>query len=104
MRVEPPLSDGATLEDRLTTLARFLSERGYIAQWEKNEKGYYLHANNCPYRDISREHTEVCVMDLTTIARVLGVVPERISWTAAGENCCTYHIPFPATQPQAAPQ
>jgi predicted ArsR family transcriptional regulator len=94
---EVPLAPGgASFEDRLTTLVKFMNDKGYIAQWEKNDSGYYLHANNCPYRDISRDHTQVCVMDLTLISDVLGLVPERISWTAAGENSCTYHIPAQA--------
>jgi len=48
-----------------------LNERGYIAKWEKADDGYYLHTNNCPYRDISRDHTEVCVMDMTLISDLL---------------------------------
>jgi predicted ArsR family transcriptional regulator len=88
-----------TMEERLAYVASFLNDRGYIAQWEKNDDGYLLRTNNCPYRDVSRDHTQVCIMDMTLISDFLGVVPERISWTAAGENSCTYHIPFQAIPP-----
>jgi predicted ArsR family transcriptional regulator len=96
----PQSPDGQTFEERLTRVASLLNDKGYVAKWEKTNDGYYLHANNCPYRDISRDHTEVCVMDMTLISDLLGTVPERISWTAGGENSCTYHIPLQAAQPQ----
>lgn len=87
-----------TIEERLGYVVGFLNDRGYIAKWEKNANGYYLHTANCPYRDISLDHSEVCMMDMTLISDFLGTVPERISWTAAGENNCTYHIPFQSIQ------
>jgi DeoR family suf operon transcriptional repressor len=81
-------------EERLAYVVGFLNDRGYIANWEKNDDGYFLHTTNCPYRDVSRDHTEVCMMDMTLISDFLGLVPERISWTVAGENSCTYHVPL----------
>lgn len=88
----PGLTEGP-FEERLSHVVGVLNDRGYIAKWEKNADGYLLHTNNCPYRDVSRDHSEVCTMDMTLISDLLGVVPERILWTAAGENSCTYHIP-----------
>ena len=87
------------MEERLAYVAGFLNDRGYIAQWEKNADGYFLRTNNCPYRDVSRDHVQVCMMDMTLISDFLGVVPERISWTAAGENSCVYHVPLQAIPP-----
>jgi predicted ArsR family transcriptional regulator len=37
-------------------------------------------------------------MDMTIISDFLGLVPERIAWTAAGENSCTYHVPLGLSQ------
>jgi predicted ArsR family transcriptional regulator len=91
-----PIS-GETFEQRLTRIVKFLNEKGYIAKWEKSDsEGYYLHAGNCPYHDVSHNHSEVCVMDMTLISSLLGVVPERVSWMSAGEDCCSYHIPLQA--------
>jgi len=95
-----PGSLGGIFEERLTRVVDILNDRGYIAKWEKNGSGYCLRTNNCPYRDVSRDHTEACLMDMTLISDFLGVVPERISWTAAGENSCTYHVPFQMIPPQ----
>jgi DeoR family suf operon transcriptional repressor len=94
----PGLVDGR-FEERLARVVDLLNARGYIARWEKNDDGYSLRTNNCPYRDVSRDHTEVCLMDMTLISDFLGLIPERISWTAAGENSCVYHIPFQMIPP-----
>ncbi len=87
--------DGETFEQRLGRVVDFLNTKGYVAKWEKIDEGYFLHTNNCPYRDVSRNNSEVCVMDMTLISNLLGTVPERVSWTAAGEYSCSYRIPVP---------
>jgi len=87
-------ADGETLEQRLSRLVDFLNSKGYIAQWEKVDDSYYLHVNNCPYRDVSREHVQICVMDMTLVSKLLDAAPERISWMAAGEYRCSYRIPI----------
>jgi predicted ArsR family transcriptional regulator len=86
---------GESMEQRLTRLVAFLNQKGYIARWEESQQadGYYLHTTNCPYHDVSLNHSQTCVMDLTMISEFLGTVPERVSWMAAGEFDCTYHIP-----------
>lgn len=88
---------GELMEQRLNRLVNFLNQKGYIAKWEKAQEnnGYYLHTTNCPYHDISHNHTQICVMDMTLISELLGTVPERVSWMTAGEFDCTYHIPTP---------
>jgi predicted ArsR family transcriptional regulator len=93
----PKPVNGETFEQRLTRVVNFLNQKGYIAKWEKTEgDGYYLRTSNCPYHDVSQDHSQVCVMDMTLISDLLGTVPERVSWLAAGEYTCSYHIPIPA--------
>ena len=86
---------GEPIEPRLNRLITFLNSKGYIAKWEKAQAndGYYVHTTNCPYHDVSHHHSQVCVMDMTLISELLGIVPERVSWMSAGEFDCTYHIP-----------
>ena len=93
----PKPVNSETFEQRLTRAVNFLNQKGYIAKWEKaGSEGYYLHTSNCPYHDISQNHSQVCLMDMTLISGLLGTVPERMSWLAAGEYTCSYHIPTPA--------
>ncbi len=94
----PKPIEGEPIEQRLTRLVNFLNQKGYVAKWDhaQDGDGYYLHTTNCPYHDISHNHTQVCVMDMTLISELLGTVPERRTWMTAGEFDCTYHIPRPA--------
>jgi DeoR family suf operon transcriptional repressor len=94
----PRRIEGEPMEQRLGRLVNFLNSKGYLAKWDKAQEsdGYYLRTTNCPYHDISHNHTQVCVMDMTLIAELLGTVPERVSWMTAGEYECTYHIPSSA--------
>ena len=99
----PKPVNGETFEQRLTRVVSFLNQKGYIAKWEKADSdGYYLHTSNCPYHDVSQNHSQVCLMDMTLISDLLGTVPERMSWLAAGEYSCSYHIPAPATPATAS--
>ncbi len=93
----PRPAEGEPMTQRLERAVQFFNSKGYIAKWEKGPDGFFLNTNNCPYRDVSRSNTEVCVMDMTVISDLLGVIPERISWTAAGDNGCTYRIPSDGT-------
>jgi len=82
-----------SLEERLTMAARFLSERGYLARWERqDEGGYLLHMFNCPYDGLSAEHGELCEMDSFLISKLLDLTPRRIMQAAAGHYHCTYLI------------
>ncbi len=79
---------------RLNQVVGYLTEQGYNASWDKNEKGYILHAGNCPYHHLAVEHRELCEMDTHMIAQLLGgVLPRRIKHMASGDESCAYLIP-----------
>ncbi len=89
----PPPKEGQTLEERLTEVVEFLSKKGYLPRWERNEQGdYLLHIFNCPYAGVSEEHPELCQMDATLAQILLGTTPERLCRMAAGDLRCTYRI------------
>jgi len=80
-------------EERLAVVTRFLSEKGYLARWERRDGGgYLLHTFNCPYDGLSEEHRELCEMDLLLISKLLKLTPRRVAHAAAGDYCCTYLI------------
>jgi predicted ArsR family transcriptional regulator len=79
------------LEIRLPAATKFLNELGYMARWEQNDNGdYLLHVANCPYEEVSQQDQQVCSIDMTLLTQLLGVSPERISWSAQGDQDCTY--------------
>jgi predicted ArsR family transcriptional regulator len=101
-----------TLEERLERVTGFLTERGYLARWNLASSddddsgksvGYLLHKHNCPYSDVSTEHSELCLMDQALINALLGQPCERINSMAENGGCCTYRIGVEAS-PESGPK
>jgi DeoR family transcriptional regulator, suf operon transcriptional repressor len=86
----PPGEAGQTFEERLDQVSDFLDQQGFLSRWEKTDDGYVLMNVNCPYRRVSRQHGEVCILDTELIRRLLGVEPERLSSMRAGEAACAF--------------
>jgi predicted ArsR family transcriptional regulator len=86
-----PRKDG--VEARLTAVTDFLNELGYMARWEQQEDGdYALHVANCPYEAVSHQDHQICTIDMTLLTCLLGTSPQRISWSAQGDQDCSYLI------------
>jgi predicted ArsR family transcriptional regulator len=89
----PVLKEHQSLEERLTEVVAFLSQKGYLPRWEQDADGrYLLHISNCPYAGVSDEHPELCQMDATLAEILLGHTPQRLSRMADGDLRCTYRI------------
>ncbi len=84
----PPAGQG--FEERLNQAMAFLHEQGFLSRWEKAGDGYIIRNVNCPYREVSREHDEVCIMDTEILTKLLGVAPQRLSSMRAGEPTCSF--------------
>ena len=90
MADEAPLpQEDQDFEDRLDQAASFLEELGFIFRWEQTDKGYILTNINCPYRHVTRDHPEICVMDTVLLSRLLEVEPERLSSLRTGDPACS---------------
>ncbi len=91
LAAEAPLpTPGQTFEDRLDQVTDFLEGQGFLARWEKTEEGYVLINSNCPYHQVSRKHTEPCVMDEELLTLLLGVTPQRLSNQRLENAPCRY--------------
>jgi predicted ArsR family transcriptional regulator len=86
----PPADEDQSFEDRLDQVSDFLEDQGFLSRWEETDEGYVLTNVNCPYRRVSRQHGEVCLLDTELIRRLLGVEPERLSSMRAGEATCAF--------------
>jgi DeoR family suf operon transcriptional repressor len=95
-----PLLNG-TLEARLESVIKYLSQHGYEASWEPCPDGYLLRMYNCPYRGISSGHEELCGMDFRLVAGLVGIVPRRLARIAAKDESCVYLIPTASDSRQA---
>ncbi len=86
----PPAVEGQTFEERLAEVVGFMEEQGFLSRWEKTDAGYVLTNINCPYRYVSREHDEVCIIDTEILTKLLKVLPQRISSMRSGEPSCSF--------------
>jgi predicted ArsR family transcriptional regulator len=86
----PAPTPGQTFEDRLTQVVDFMEEQGFISRWEETDQGYVITNLSCPYRYVTREHGEVCIMDTELLSNLLNVVPQRLSSMREGEPACTF--------------
>ena len=89
-REAPPPMEGQEFEERLSQAMDFMHEQGFLSRWEKVGDGYIITNINCPYRHVTREHDEVCIMDTEILTKLLGVAPQRLSSMRAGEPTCSF--------------
>ena len=90
----PPVRRGARAETRhaLRRAVDFLSERGYLAQWEKANGEYALHVCNCPYRQVAFTHRQVCDMDVALLGELVAA-PMKMSHCLASQDArCTFIV------------
>jgi predicted ArsR family transcriptional regulator len=92
----PPPVPGQTFEERLDQVTIFLETKGFLFRWEKSDEGYVMSNTNCPYRNVTQEHAEVCAMDAILIDRLLGVESQQISNLQEGDDACTSLLVAPS--------
>lgn len=86
----PPAREGQSFEDRLDQVSEFLEGQGFVSRWNKTDEGYVLTSVNCPYSRISREHGDICIMDLELLHGLLGVKPHRVGETHDADAPCRF--------------
>lgn len=88
----PPARPDQSPEERLDQVVQFLREKGFFARWETEGKRFAIQVFTCPYRQVAREHNEVCNLDIQLIGRMLNTEPVQASCMAKGDERCTYYI------------
>lgn len=86
----PPPVPGQSFEERLEQVTGFLGQQGFLTRWEETDEGYVITNINCPYRRVSRDHGELCIMDTEMIGQLMGVEPTRLSGARSGETPCKF--------------
>ena len=87
------LSD-RVLADRVATLAKLLSNEGYLAEYEQeDERTFWLREHNCAVHDVANEFTAACASELTFLQAVLpDAIITREHHMMGGELMCSYRI------------
>lgn len=93
----PPAVPGEGWEARFRRVVSFLNDKGYMANYQKNDDGYSLRIANCPYRVVAQAHAQLCKVDITLIAQLLDAAPRRSSHMAGGQEACTFHLTVSAS-------
>jgi predicted ArsR family transcriptional regulator len=91
----PPPKENQTFEERLDEVIAFLAEKGFVVDWEAQGNNYMIHAYSCPYRQVVKDHAEVCLLDKQIISSMLNTTPTRIACLASDDHHCTYRISKP---------
>ncbi len=81
----PALRPGTSCESRMKRASKFLSQRGYMARWEKSNGDLQLSVCNCPFRQVALEHREICEMDIAMIGALLDA-PARMTHCIANQD------------------
>jgi len=88
----PAAIPNESFEQKLDGIVGFLNQKGYVARWEHSADGILVHTCNCPYEGLADSHPELCSLDMTLIAALTGLIPDRVSHMAQGEQSCSYLI------------
>jgi predicted ArsR family transcriptional regulator len=91
----PPSRPGCSPEERLNQLTQFLRDLGFTARWRREGNDYVIRLATCPYRQVAREHSQVCRLDMQIIKDMLNVDPIQVACIASGDEHCVYHISQP---------
>ncbi len=91
------------LEERVAALVELLGEEGFMARWERAERGYRLTEYNCPYFHIGQRHPEVCRFDQSLISTVLEAPVEKDTCLLNGDSYCTFTIQVDVISPDTIP-
>lgn len=83
---------GLPMEARMAALVELLGEEGFMAQWERAERGYRLTEYNCPYFHVGQHHPEVCRFDQSLISNMLEAAVEKDACVLNGDPCCSFTI------------
>ncbi len=91
----PVPADNQPFEERLEEVTNFLSDKGFSVCWNADGNSYLIHAYSCPYRQIARNHNEICLLDKQIITRMLNTTPVRIACLVNDDDHCTYRVTQP---------
>jgi predicted ArsR family transcriptional regulator len=93
-RYEKALSKTRSLEQRLSALAEARSREGYMAEWKKEGKEYFLIENHCPICAAAAECQGFCRAELSNFQSLIGkeYTVERIDHIISGGQRCVYKI------------
>ncbi|HKZ70156.1 MAG TPA: ArsR family transcriptional regulator [Anaerolineales bacterium] len=90
----PHSTPGESMEARGQKAVEFLNQCGYVAHWERQPDGILIHTCNCPYDGLAEDNPELCSMDLSLMANLMGIQLQRVCHITEGDASCAYLAPI----------
>jgi DeoR family transcriptional regulator, suf operon transcriptional repressor len=90
---------GASPDERLATVARVLSEDGYMAEASFDGASGTLVEHNCAIQSVAERFPEVCAAEAKFLSAVLGTPVQRDRHILNGCSACEYRVRFDASEP-----
>lgn len=81
--------------ERLSVVARVLSEAGYMAEWHDTNGTFHLAEHNCAMHAVALKYPELCAAEERFLQAVLDAEVRREAHIVSGCNACEYAISFP---------
>jgi predicted ArsR family transcriptional regulator len=81
---------GATLSERMASLARLMNERDVPFEVNTTEGLPVLSALACPYPELAKLDRSVCTMEKLMLSEVLGETVRLSACRLDGASCCTF--------------
>lgn len=88
----PSLPADMPMDERMTKLADYMNNEGYIASPEQRDGNWFLVISNCPYHNVATLHPELCNVDLTLVQELAGVQVICHQRITEGSHACLYQI------------
>jgi predicted ArsR family transcriptional regulator len=84
--------ENKTQEERIQILSEILEKEGFLVTWQNEDGKITLVEHSCPYRNLGREHPDICRLDHSLITQVLDSPVQQTSCLLNGDQTCVYRI------------
>ena len=96
--------EGVAPAERMTAVARLLTEEGYMAEAKASTSSGILVEHNCAIQAVAERFPEICAAEARFLAAVLGAEVDRQEHILSGCSACEYRVRFTSPETtQAVP-
>ena len=88
----PSVDPNLPMSEKLALLVAYLTEQGFIGEWECKDGKWFIYASNCPYHNVGSQHPEICAVDKFLIENLVGTTIISVQRITQGSHCCVYQI------------
>lgn len=84
--------EGRSEAERMEVLDEILEAEGFVVSWQEENGERVLVTHSCPYRNLGRQHPEICAFDHALISQVLDSPAVKTSCLLQGDQACVHVI------------